>query len=140
MIVIPVTILSHSLKDRIRFISLFKNGHQSREGGECVGCVFGKVLREAIAPQSLYCRDGETPESLPLGSGLDGWQLAFRVYTASSCGIFLLPQHNEVNASVSWKLELLLPRMITGCAKECLLGGLFWIRGIIRDLLECRFI
>lgn len=87
-------------------------------------CVFGRGvctpqgLKGSDCPTSLHCGDGEIPQSLPSGSGLDLWQLAFRVQSASSFRIFLLPQHNEVSASVSWKLELHLPRPIIGCSNS----------------------
>lgn len=57
---------------------------------------------------------------------------------ASSFRIFLLPQHNEVIASVSWKLELLLPRPIIGCTNiayweaPCgfeVIEGIYWSIG-----------
>lgn len=65
-------------------------------------------LRQVIAPQSLLHRDGETPESLPQGSGLDHWQLTFilgcrlpviqHFPLASACEVSVL----EIEVPLAW--------------------------------------
>lgn len=137
-----VTILSDSFKDRILFINLFKIGEHRGEGRKCL-CVWEE-----------YCMPcGLKGHNCPTKIAFQGWwslrepvygfrpwllELALRVQSALSFRIFLFPQHG-VSASVSWKLELFLPRMITGCTNSTYGEAHFWIWGIRKDLLECRF-